>query len=165
MCIREYLQSQRVPFAILLHRPAPSSTRLARSVAMPGHWVAKAVLLRADDCYVLAVLPSTHRIVLECLPEVLRAHDVRLATEDEIERIFVDCERGARPPFGRLYGVRTLVDASLAEQDDIVFEGNNRHEGLWMRYSDYEAMEGPDRASFATAIAPRRLRLSHHRAG
>src|SRR4051812_31328968 len=128
MCIRDYLQSQRVPFAILLHRPAPSATRLARSVAMPGHWVAKAVLLRADDRYVLAVLPSTHRIVLECLPEVLRAHDVRLATEDEIERVFVDCERGARPPFGRLYGLRTLVDASLAGQDDIVFEGNTRHE-------------------------------------
>jgi Ala-tRNA(Pro) deacylase len=165
MCVREYLRVQRVPFEVLLHRPAPSATRLAQSVHVPGHRVAKVVLLRAGGRFALAVLPATHRIVLERLPEVLGTRDIGLATEDDVEAVFVDCERGAVPPFGRLYGLTTLVDASLAEVDDIVIEGNTRHEGLRMRYRDFEALEQPIRAEFAAAIAPRRPKLSHRRAG
>jgi Ala-tRNA(Pro) deacylase len=165
MCIREYLQAQRVPFEVLLHRPTPSATRLAQSVHVPGHRVAKAVLLRAGGGFVLAVLPATHRIVLECLSEVLGIREIRIATEDEVEGVFTDCQRGALPPFGRLYGLATLVDASLAGEVDIVFEGNTRHEGVRMSYRDFEALEAPLRAQFAMAITPRRPRLTHRRAG
>lgn len=165
MCIREYLQAQRVRFEVLLHRPAPSATRRAQSVHVPGHRVAKVVVLRAADLFILAVLPATHRIVLDRLPEILGTRDIRLATEDEIAGIFVDCERGALPPFGRLYGLTTLVDASLAEETDIVFEGNTRHEGVRMRYRDFELLEDPIQEQFAVAITPRQPRLSHRRAG
>jgi Ala-tRNA(Pro) deacylase len=165
MYVREYLTGQRVWFETILHRPAPSASRLAGSVHVPGRHVAKAVLVQADGAYALAVLPATHRIDLARLSLVLGKGPVRLAREDEVIRTFGDCERGALPPFGRLYGLTTVVDATLAGGSEIIFVGNARHEGVRMRYRDFEALEIPIRARFATAIEPRRRRPSHRRAG
>jgi Ala-tRNA(Pro) deacylase len=165
MCISDYLRSRHIPFQTLLHQPTPSATKLAQSVHVPGRQVAKSVLLKTADRYVLAVLPSTHRIDVPQLSLVLDSPELRLATEDEVERVFNDCERGALPPFGRLYGLKTVVDASLAGGAEIVIEGNLRHQGVRMRYRDFEAIEAPLRARFATEIAPRRRRTSHRRAG
>jgi Ala-tRNA(Pro) deacylase len=165
MCISDYLRSRRISFETLLHQPTPSATKLAQSVHVPGRQVAKSVLLRSASCYVLAVLPATHRVDLHRLALVLDCPELRLATEDEVEHVFNDCERGALPPFGRLYGLKTVVDASLASGAEIVIEGNLRHQGVRMRYSDFEAIEAPVRARFASEIAPRRRRPSHRRAG
>jgi Ala-tRNA(Pro) deacylase len=107
MCIREYLRSRHIPFETLLHQPTPSATKLAQSVHVPGRQVAKSVLLRTADRFVLAVLPATHRIDLTRLAYVLDCPELRLATEDEVEHVFNDCERGTLPPFGRLYGLKT----------------------------------------------------------
>lgn len=165
MSIREFLQGRRVWFETLLHTPAPTATKLARAIHVPGRCVAKSVLIKSDDNYVLAVLPATSRINLERLGQVIGGHVVRLATEDEAELVFGDCERGALPPFGRLYGLTTLVDASLSGGSEIVFVGNARHEGVRMRYRDYEALESPVRARFAQQTETRRRRLSHRHAG
>lgn len=160
MYIGEYLHSRKVPFELMLHQPAPSASRLAQTIHVPGRHVAKTVLVRADEKFVLTVLPATHRVDLDRLAAVLGASEVRLATEDEVEQVFNNCERGALPPFGRLYGLKTLVDTSLARGSELVFEGNLRHEGLRMRYRDYEAIEAPIRARFTTATAPRRERAA-----
>ena len=165
MGICEYLQSRHVPFRSFLHEPMPSATRLARSVHVPGRQVAKAVLVGAGGGYVLAVLPSTHRIDFGRLATVLGVPEARLAAEDEVGRVFSDCERGALPPFGRPYGLRTVVDASLAGSAEIVLEGNLRHQGLRMRFRDYEAIEEPLRARFAEPITPRRRRPKTRQAG
>ena len=165
MCIQNYLRERRVRFHELLHRPEPSSSRRAHSVHVPGGRVAKAVLVGAGDRYVLAVLPSTHRIDPERLAEVLGVPRVRLASEEEIAQIFADCERGALPPFGRLYGLTTVVDSHLAGWSEIIVEANLRHEDLRLRYRDYEAIEAPLRARFARPIAPRRPRPLRRKAG
>jgi Ala-tRNA(Pro) deacylase len=167
MSIREYLRSQSVPFTMLLHPPAPSAARRAQSVHVPGARVAKGVLVRAGTGYVLAVVPATHRVDLDRLaPAIDRSPgELRIATEDEVESVFADCERGALPPFGHLYGLLTVVDSSLAAVAEIVVEGNTRHEGLRLRYRDYEAAAGPIHARFATPIARRRRGPAERRAG
>ncbi len=155
MSIREFLRGQGVPFSMMLHAPAPSAERRAQSVRVPGQRVAKGVLVSAGARFVLAVVPATHRVDLDRLAAVLDLDrdSVRIATEDEVERVFADCERGALPPFGHLYGLTTLVDASLAASGEIVIEGNTRHEDMRLRYRDYEAVEAPTRARFAVSIA------------
>ncbi|RUL89659.1 aminoacyl-tRNA deacylase [Tautonia sociabilis] len=165
MCIRGYLLEHRVRFEAMLHRPAATASRRAKSVHVPGDQVAKSVLVRADDRFVLAVLPSTHRVELDRLAAVLEADRVRLATEDELAGIFTDCERGAVPPFGSVYGLTTVVDSSLAAWAEIVVEANLRHEDLRLRYRDFEAIEGPIRARFARPIVPRKGRTLGRRAG
>jgi Ala-tRNA(Pro) deacylase len=164
MSIGDYLQSRQIWFETLLHRPAPSATKRAQSVHVPGCRVAKGVMVKSPRQDVLVVLPATHRIDMERLAGILGEHPVRLATEDEVERVFLDCERGALPPFGRLYGLRTVVDESLAREGEIVFVANQRHEGLRMRYRDYEHIEAPIRSRFAVPITPRGTRSSRRQA-
>ena len=164
MCIRNYLQNRHVRFEVLLHRPAPSAARMAETVHVPGRTVAKGVLVRADGSFVLAVLPSTHRIDLDRLAAILGVEEVRIATEPEVMAIFHDCERGALPPFGRIYGLSTIVDTALAGGSEIVFVGNSRHEGVRMRFRDYEAIESPMRGRFASMICPKR-RVAQRKAG
>lgn len=165
MGIRDYLQSRHVWFETLLHTPAPSASKLAQSVHVSGRFVAKGVLVDAGGAYVLAVLPATARIDLGRLAQAVNCQALRIASEDEVGQVFGDCERGALPPFGRLYGLTTLVDASLAGGSEIVFVGNSRHEGVRMRYRDYEAIEAPIRTRFAAVPPPRPRRSSHRRAG
>jgi Ala-tRNA(Pro) deacylase len=95
------------------------------------------------------VLPATHRVDLERLREDLAEEQVGLATESEMEQLFPDCERGAIPPFGSLYQMPTVVDESLAEDDQIVFETNNHEEAISMAYRDYVAVEHPRVGHFA----------------
>ena len=102
------------------------------------------MLVKAGHSFVLAVLPSTSWIDLARLSEVLGSpvSDVRLATPDELFEIFNDCEPGVVPPFGRLYGLTTLVDSGLTESAEIVLGANTRHEGLRMRFRDFQALRG-----------------------
>ncbi len=165
MTIREFLRSRHVPHETLLHSPSPTAAHLAQSVHVSGGRVAKSVLVRVGTEYVLAVLPATHRIDLIRLGSALQATGLAIASEDELEVVFLDCERGAIPPFGSLYHLRTVVDASLSGGNEIVIEGNSRHEGIRLRYRDFEIVEHPIRTRFADPIAPRRKRSSHRRAG
>ena len=148
MGIQTYLTSQRVSFESLIHAPAATASVRARLLHTPGRSVAKGVLVRAGDGFVLAVLPATGRIDLTRLSNVLGGQPVSLATEDDLEDVFGDCQRGALPPLGSLYGLRTLLDSSLAAGPEIVFVGNQRHEGIKMSFLDYEALESPTQAQF-----------------
>jgi Ala-tRNA(Pro) deacylase len=109
---------------------------------------------------VLTVLPCTSRIDLGAMAALLGVpvSDTRLATEDELVGVFNDCEPGVVPPFGKLYGLDTVLDVSLLEQGDLVFVGNMRHEGLRMRASDYVAIEEPMISSFAARIGGSKTR-------
>lgn len=154
MYIRDYLQSHHVWFEMFLQRPAATASHRAQSVHLPGRQVAKGVLVRAGDRYVLAVLPATTRIDLVRLSQVLDELSVRVATEQEVESVFADCERGAIPPFGTLYGLTTVLDRRLAAGSEFVCVGNLRHEGLRLRLADYEAIERPLLACFAVSHEP-----------
>ena len=105
----------------------------------------------------LAVLPSTSRIDLVRLSEVVGepASHVRLATPDELFELFPDCEPGVVPPFGRLYGLKTVVDSGLADSPEIIVGANTRHEGLRMLFRDFQTLEEPVRASFTRPLVAR----------
>ncbi|MGO9468974.1 MAG: aminoacyl-tRNA deacylase [Isosphaeraceae bacterium] len=159
MYIIDFLQSRGVWYESLLYRPASSSARRAGNAHVPGRKFAKAVLIKAGDSFVLAVLPSTSWIDIGRLSGIVGAPAplVRLATLAELLATFIDCEPGAVPPFGRLYGMKTFVDEGLAASDEIVFAANTRHEGLRMQYADFRAVEEPEEALFSqSTITPRR---------
>jgi Ala-tRNA(Pro) deacylase len=164
MLIRDFLASRHVWFETLLHCPAPTASKRAKRVHVTGRRVAKGVLIKAPGGDALVVLPATHRIDLERLAAVLGEKQVRIATEDEVERVFANCERGALPPFGRLYGLRTVVDSSFESCGEFVFVANVRHEGIRMRYGDYAAIENPIHAPVALST-PSRPSVPDRRAG
>ena len=80
---------------------------------------------------------------------MLGAQDVRLAREDEFASSFPDCEVGAMPPFGNLYGVPVIVDRALAEDDTIVIQAGTHTDTLSLKYSDFARLVEPTLAEFA----------------
>src|SRR5262245_24591100 len=107
MRLDDFLKDRHVSFERLRHRPAYSANRVAQALHVPGNEMAKTVLLRAGRGYALAVLPATHRVDLTLLGHELGEEHVEMASEEEMDGLFPDCERGALPPFGSLYNVPT----------------------------------------------------------
>jgi len=155
MYVVDFLRSRGVGFETFLHVPASSATKLARISHVAGRSVAKTVLVQTGMAPVLAVLPATLRIDLDRLAGALglAPGSVRLATSEEIDEIFQDCEPGTIPAFGRLYGIRTVVEKSLSGDGVVVLPTNTRHLALKMSFHDYERLEEPLRAAFGSPIA------------
>jgi Ala-tRNA(Pro) deacylase len=149
MRLDAFLSDRHIPFQRLPHRTAYTANRVAQVLHVPGKEMAKTVLVRTGHGYVLTVLPATHRVDLDRLRQELSEDQVGLATEDEIQRLFPDCERGTMPPFGSLYRLPTVVDESLTRDEEIVFEGQDHEEAIRMTYRDFEAVEHPRMGHFA----------------
>jgi Ala-tRNA(Pro) deacylase len=121
--LQKYLD-QRVTYDLIPHAPTPSSTRTAEACHVPGEALAKAVVLRRDGGYMMAVLPASHHLHLSALKSQL-GHQVDLASEKEIAELFVDCDIGAIPPVGECYGLDVIVDDSIDARRDIYLEGGD----------------------------------------
>jgi Ala-tRNA(Pro) deacylase len=152
MNLDDFLNSRRVPFEHLHHRPAYAANRMAQALHVPGRDVAKTVLLRTEHGYVVAVLPATHHVDLAEVRRELGVERVEMASEAEMDRLFPDCERGAVPPFGSLYHLETLVDESLTADERIVFDAQSHEDAIRMTYRDYESLEHPRKGHFAHHI-------------
>jgi len=148
MRVPEFLSERSVPFETLLHPPAYTAQKRARFLHLPGRQVAKAVLLHGPDGFVLAVVPATHHIDTERIADVLGG-SVRLADDDEIAKVFCDCEWGVVPPFGTLYGLPVLLDESITPDTLMVFETTTHAEAVRMLCRDFERLERPRRLALA----------------
>jgi Ala-tRNA(Pro) deacylase len=110
--------------------------------------IAKVVIVKVQERFMMTVLPASWHVDLHRLRTVFATHQLRLATEDEIKGLFPDCELGAMPPFGNLYGVSVYVDQSLTEDEEIVFQAGTHSDAIRMRYRDYAALVFPVVAEF-----------------
>lgn len=151
MNVSAFLDNQKCWYEHVTHRPTYGAQRVAGQLHVPGHEVAKSVLLRVQPKrdYVVAVLPADMTIDMKRAKSLLDAKRLELATEPEIATFCTDCEFGVLPPFGSRYGLKTLVDSSLAQDETIVFEGNTHHDAYRMRFEDFRRLEDPVVASFA----------------
>ena len=118
------LRRNGVSYDLIPHPKTGSSRMTARATHVPEAFVAKAVGIKRKKGFVLAVIPASREVALRGLGALL-ANPVRLATEGELQGLFVDCEVGAIPRLGELYGIRTIVDGQLLDQDDVYFEGGD----------------------------------------
>ena len=154
MNIADFLKQEKVKFELLLHHDTYDAQHMAQSLHIGGRHVAKTVLLRTDggSSFIVAVLPATCSIDFELASRMLGSR-VELASEREIAENCPDCEIGALPPFGRQFGMKTMVDESLVEDEDIVFEGNTHHEAIRMKFRDFQHIEEPLVGSFTSAAS------------
>ena len=124
LTLQQYLAEHGINYDVLPHAPTQSSMRTAEASHVPGEYLAKAVVLKGDAGYLLAVLPASHHLQLNDVAARLN-REFEFATEEEIEALFRDCARGAVPPIGAAYGVDVIVDDSIACQPEIYFEGGD----------------------------------------
>jgi len=143
MGIFEFLDESRVPYKVLEHRPVFSAQRLAQIEHEPGRFVAKPVIVKADGRFLMCVLPADAKIDLETLKGQLRAESMELADEEDIARLFPDCEVGAEPPFGNLFNLDTVMDKALEKDDHIVFRAGSHTKAVRLDMADYRKLVHP----------------------
>jgi Ala-tRNA(Pro) deacylase len=120
----QYLRQNGVSYDVIPHHKTNCSRMNALAAHVPEESVAKAVVIKRRKGFVLAVVPASGEVALNGLGALL-AQPVCLATEQELQGLFTDCEVGAVPPLGQAYGIRTVVDRELLDRDDIYFEGGD----------------------------------------
>jgi Ala-tRNA(Pro) deacylase len=151
--IRDYLDSQNAPYEWLPHPQAFTAQEVAHALHVSGKRLAKTVVLDADGRLVMAVLPASHRLIVAELKAALEVRHLEMLPEGELAKIFPDCDLGALPPFGNLYGIEVWVDRVVAESGEIVFTAGTHVDAVRMKYSDYAALVKPHEGRFSEVWA------------
>jgi Ala-tRNA(Pro) deacylase len=146
--LKDFLDSYDVKYVAVQHSPAFSTQEVAALVHVPGKEMAKTVIVNVKGELAMAVLPANFHIDFHRLMDALRTSDMYLATEEEFQNRFPDCELGAMPPFGNLYGMKTYVSHSLAEDEQITFEAGSHSEVITLDWADFERLVSPTIVSF-----------------
>ncbi len=150
--LERYLRDNLVAYRVQHHPRAYTAQEVAESEHVPGRLLAKVVMAYADDAPAMLVLRADHQVEIEAARAALGARRLRLAHEEEFGALFPDCEIGAMPPFGNLYGLAVVVDQALAEDDTIVFQAGTHSDTMSVRYADFARLAQPRVARFATHV-------------
>ncbi|MBI2201200.1 MAG: YbaK/EbsC family protein [Armatimonadetes bacterium] len=149
--LEQLLNEERVPYRVREHRPAVTAQDIASVEHLSGYEMAKVVMVVADDRLVMLVVPAPHRVDLDKVRRALSVTAVRLAEEEEFVNVFGDCEVGAMPPFGHLYGIAVYLDPALARRPEIVFNAGSHRETITMAYQDYARLARPEVIDLSTS--------------
>jgi Ala-tRNA(Pro) deacylase len=132
------------------HLRAVSAHRLAAIEQVSGWQLAKPVMLSVGGQLAMAVVPAATFVDLDKTSDVLGHNEVRLATEDEFATRFPDCEVGAEPPFGNLYGVPVFLDEKLRKQPRIVCRDGSHTRTIALAMDDYLRVVEPEVVDITT---------------
>lgn len=158
--LKTYLTENGIGYHEMTHDQAFTAQEVAAALHVHGKSLAKVVMVKANDWLVMLVLPATQQIDFTRLKRALDTDEVRLAREDEFEHLFPDCDTGAMPPFGNLYGVPVCVDGSLTRLPEIVFQAGTHQETMQVTYKDFARLVKPIVAEFG--MQPLHVRLPEY---
>lgn len=147
--LRSYLDENNIKYITIKHSPAFTAQEIAAVSHIPGKNLAKVVMLNVKGKLAMAVLPASFKVSVDELKNQLGIDAVRLAHEKEFMNIFPDCEVGAMPPFGNLYGMDVYVAKSLTEDEYIYFNSGTHTELIQIQYKDFERLVQPKVLDFA----------------
>ena len=139
----DFLDQEHVKYVTIGHSPAYTAQEIAALAHIPGKELAKTVIIKVDGELTMVVLPASEMVRLDHLRESLGTEFVELADEDEFKGAFPDCETGAMPPFGNLYGMSVFVSQALREDDEIAFNAGSHDELIRLPYAEYERLVHP----------------------
>jgi len=147
--LTEYLDKHGVRYSVVTHSPAFTAQGVAALSHTPGKNLAKSVVVKLDGKMALVVLPASFQIDLDLLRKATKATLVELASEREFKDRFPECETGAMPPFGNLYGLDVIADEMLANDTEIAFNACSHRDLIRLPWRDFERLAEPKLARFA----------------
>lgn len=147
--LKEYLNSQNIKYVSIIHSEAYTAQEVAQSAHIPGRELAKSVIIKKDGKMAVAVLPASHQVSLSLLKAGSGAGSLELASEREFIDLFPDCEIGAMPPFGNLYGMEVFVEESLSRDEEIAFNAGSHIELIKLSYADFFRLVRPKVLKFS----------------
>jgi len=150
--LRTFLDNYNVPYVVISHSVAYTAQGIAALAHIPGKELAKTVIIKLDTELAMAVLPASY-LVDTVMLRAAGARTVEIATEREFKDRFPDCEVGAMPPFGNLYGMKVFVDTSLTKDKEIAFNAGSHRELVRMAFDDFVRLVQPKILPFAAGRA------------
>lgn len=147
--LREFLDQQGTKYVTMSHPVAYTAHEIAALAHISNKELAKTVIVKIDGALAMAVLPASYAVDLPLLRAATGARTVSLAKEAAFKDRFPECDIGAMPPFGNLYGMVVYVDESLAKDKDIAFNAGSHNELLQVSYADFERLVKPTVLKFA----------------
>ena len=146
--LKDFLDSNNIKYVTISHSTAYTAQQIAASSHIPGKELAKTVMVKIDDKMAMAVLPASYKVNLNFLRDAIGAGKVELANEYDFKDMFPECECGAMPPFGNLYGMDVYVSDTLTEDEEIAFNAGSHTELIRLAYKDFERLVKPSVLKF-----------------
>jgi len=141
--LKEFLDRNNVKYVTIAHSVAYTAQEIAASAHVRGKELAKTVMVKLDGMMAMAVVPASRRVNFEILKKEVGAGAAELAEEGEFRDRFPECELGAMPPFGNLYGMEVLVSQDLAQDEEIAFNAGTLTELIRMSWKDFQRLVQP----------------------
>jgi Ala-tRNA(Pro) deacylase len=151
--LMEFLDANNVKYTTITHSTAYTSQEIAAITHIRGQELAKTVIVKVDGRMAMAVLPAAYQVNLSALRAVVGANSLSLATEAEFRGLFPECETGAMPPFGNIYGMPVYVEESLTRDREIAFNAGTHKELIQLAYEDFARLVHPKILRFSSARA------------
>jgi Ala-tRNA(Pro) deacylase len=142
--LKRFLESEGIKYVTMSHSQAFTAQEIAASAHVPGKELAKTVMVKVDGEMAMAVLPADDRVDRELIKQAAGAEVIELASESEFKDLFSNCELGAMPPFGNLWGMKVFADQRLAEDEQIAFNAGSHSELVRLAYADFERLVEPE---------------------
>lgn len=149
--VKAFLDLHEVKYVVISHSKAYTAQGIAAISHISGRELAKTVIVKLDGDLAMAVLPASYQVDLEALRRATGVREAELASEHEFKRHFADCETGAMPPFGNLYGIPVYVDETLTLDREIAFNAGSHYELIKLAYADFARLVKPEVMEFSSA--------------
>ena len=144
--LKEVLDQANISYEVYHHALAYTAQEVVTAQHLSGKEMAKVVMLNVDGDLVMGVIAASDKINLNTVKASLGAKEARLASEDEFTSRFPECEIGAMPPFGNLFGLPVFVDPALEKDEYIYFNAGNHVQTVRLKYQDFARLVKPQTA-------------------
>jgi Ala-tRNA(Pro) deacylase len=148
--LKQFLDEKKIQYIVISHSAAYTAQEIAALAHIPGKELAKTVIVKMDGVLAMAVVPASRHVDLAMLKSTAGAESVELASEKDFKDRFPDCETGAMPPFGHLYGMVVFVDEILSQDKEIAFNAGTHRELVRLAWGDYQRLAMPKIAKLAS---------------
>src|SRR4051794_35523191 len=106
------------------------------------------MLARGKSGFVLAVLAADRKVDWKLLAPLVGGKGARFANDEELREV-TGLAKGAVPPFGALFGVRTIYDRSLLEVETVNFNAGTHTDSVSMAREDMVRVGGGEIGDFS----------------
>ena len=142
------LRREGVDFTLTTHDPVTTSVEAAAVRGSTLRSGAKAMLVKSKAGFVLAVLAADRKVNWKLLAPLVGGKGARFANDDELRQT-TGLSKGAVPPLGVLFGLRTIYDRSLLEVETVNFNAGTHTDSITMARDDLVRIGGGELASFS----------------
>jgi len=141
--VKKFLEENNIQYEVIKHSPTYSAQNTAHTVHVHGKDMIKTVIIKIDGKLTMLALTANEKINYTVLKLIFENQEVELASENEFKNYFPDCETGAMPPFGKLYGMDEIISKELTKDEEIVFNAGSHTELIRMKFHDYDHLIHP----------------------